>query len=174
MENISQSLYDAIENLPDDELDMLDKVADGSKGVVFDTENPEARKTLPTERPHSASGRLGLSVLSENSFQEQVRTYAGVDANGLGAGGTENVFGRPKKVEPGVMFEKRAQEEVIQQLYDIAGINLEKVASYETELDLLTKVASETLAEMNDLEKIASELAAITAEMFIQNLNEYM
>jgi len=199
MANANSPLMDILNSLPDDELDMIEKNAYDSNTVVTNTENSEVKRRLgidpekvesagdltntensearrknPVEREHISKGQLGLSVLSNNKFQEDVRTLSNVSPNRSEFGSTENVSTGPKRVEPGVMFEKRAAEEAIEALYAISGVNLEKVASYDTEVDTLLKVASETIESVNDLEKVAEELAVRTADIFIEIISEVM
>lgn len=164
-------LNDILESLSDEETSMIEKVATDANALK-NTENKEASKKVPTETPKKTEGKLGLSVLGKNKHEEDVLDFNHVAANGQDGQGTENISPKKPPVEPGVMFEKKASSEVLESLYEAAGVDLRKVASEETQEDMLVKVAMETLEELNDLEKIAEEIADKITDRIVANLNE--
>ncbi len=169
MSNNTSLLKDILFSLDDEETSMIEKTATDANAVTK-TENSEAAKKIPTETPHKSEKKLGLSVLGKNKFQDDIRTLAGVEANKRDKQGTEDVKVKMPPAEPGIVFEKRASADVIEQIYEAAGVNLEKIASEENTNDMLLKIAEDTLIEMQDLEKVADALAEETANRFIAKL----
>jgi len=162
-------LKDILGGLSEEDNDVIEKVATDANALKS-TENKEAVKKVPTQVPSKSEGKLGLGALKKNTHEEDVRDFNNVTPNGQDKQGTENISPKNPPVEPGVMFEKKASEEVLNALYDAAGINLEKIASEDTQHDVLLKVASETLEELNDLEKVAEEIADKITDRIISNL----
>ena len=166
MSNNTDILSDILNSLGDEESEMIEKTATDAN-VLTNTENSEASKKIPSEKPHSSEKKLGLSILNKNKYQDDIRTLAGIEANKRDNAGTENISPKKMPVEPGLVFEKKASAEVIADIYAASGIDLEKVASEDTQNDMLLKMAEDTLAEFQDLEKIAEVLAEATAEKFM-------
>ena len=171
MSDKTELLQSILSSLDETENDMIEKIATEAN-TITNTENPEARKSVPTQKPTKSEGKLGLSVLSKNKYEEDVRKYDGVEANKQDKNGTENISPKMPPAEPGVMFEKKASDEAIAAIYEAAGIELSKVASADEEVDMLIKVAEDTMAELQDLEKIAEEMAELTADKFIKIIRE--
>ncbi len=162
-------LKDILGGLSEEDNSVIEKVATDANALKS-TENKEAVKKVPTQVPTKKEGKLGLGVLGKNKHEEDVRNFDNVTPNGRDGKGTEDLKVKKPPVEPGLMFEKKASADVLGALYEAAGIDLEKVASEETQNDVLLKVASETLEELNDLEKVAEELADKITDRIIANL----
>lgn len=171
MSDKTSLLQDILFSLDDDDTQMIEKTATDAN-TLKNTENSEAVKKVSTEAPHKSEKKLGLSVLGKNKFQDDIRTLAGVEANKRDKQGTEDINVNKPSVEPGLVFEKKASEDVISTIYEAAGVDLQKVASEENIDDMLLKVAEDTLAEMQDLEKVAEALAEETANRFIAKLEQ--
>lgn len=163
-------LKDILGNLSDEEAGAIEKVATDANALKT-TENKEAVKKVPTQVPHKSEGKLGLGILGKNKHEEEVLNFDKVTPNSSDGQGTENIKPKNPPVEPGVMFEKKASADVLNALYEIAGVDLNKVASEDAEQNTLLKVAEETLAELNDLEKVAEELADKITDRIISNLS---
>jgi hypothetical protein len=173
MSDKTELLQDILSSLDENENGMIEKLATDAN-ALSNTENPEARKKVPTQVPTKSEGKLGLSVLSKNKHEEDVRKYDGVSANKPDGQGTENISPKTPPAEPGVMFEKRAADEAISAIYEAAGLDLQKVASTDAEMDMLLKVAEDTMNELQDLEKVAEAMAEATAKRFIEIINEQL
>jgi len=167
----TELLQDILGSLSTEENEMIEKTAEAKNGLKS-TENKEAAKRIPTETPKKKEGKLGLSVLGKNKHEEDVLNFDHVSANGSDGKGTEDIKVKKPKVEPGLVFEKKASADVLGALYEAAGVELEKVASEETQHDALLKVAAETLQELNDLDKVAEEIADKAADRFLARLSE--
>ena len=165
----TEILNDILDSLSDEESTMIEKTATDA-GSLKNTENKEAAKKLPTETPSKTEKKLGLGALGKNKHEEEVLNFDKVKANGQDGQGTENISPKLPPAEPGTTFEKRASADVLGALYEAAGVDLAKVASEETENDLLVKVAKETLDELADLEKVAEELADKITDRIMHNL----
>ncbi len=166
MTNKTDILQDILFSINDDEQQELDKIATDANTVTT-TENSEAVKTIKKETPHKAERTLGLASLKTDSFQDDIRTLANIQPNKKDGLGTENISIKKQPVEPGSVFEKKASERVIAEIYEAAGVDLTKTASEEHGEDMLLKVAEQTLAEMQDLDKVAESLAEATADKFM-------
>ncbi len=164
-------LKDILGNLSDDETSTIEKVATDANALKT-TENKEASKKIPTQVPTKKEEKLGLGALKKNTHEEDVLNFNHVSPNGQDKEGTENISPKLPPAEPGTVFEKRASEEVLDALYAAAGVDLSKVASEDTENSLLLKVAEETLLELNDLEKVAEELADKITDRILSNLDK--
>jgi hypothetical protein len=171
MSNKSEILSSILDSLSEDEVGTIEKTATDAN-ALSNTENPEARKKVPSQSPTKKEGKLGLGVLKNNTYEEDVKDFNHVSPNGQDGQGTENISPKKTPVEPGVMFEKKASADVLNALYDAAGVDLRKVASEETQEDLLVKVAAETLEELKDLEKIAEEIADKITDKIMSNLEQ--
>jgi hypothetical protein len=158
-------------SLGEEETEMIEKTATDAN-TLSNTENPEARKKLPIDKPTKKEGKLGLSILSKNTHEDTIKRFDGVEANKPDGKGTEDISPKKPPVEPGVMFEKKASDEAIAEIYEAAGIDLSKVASDGAEEEVLLKVAEDTMNELKDLEKVAEVLAEVTAEKFMKIIGE--
>ena len=167
MKNRTSRLQEILKSLPEEELDLIEKTAEGKKNVNDNTENNKARKSVKPEPQTKSEGRIGLSAV----LGQKTESYHSVVDSGQSPkspGTTENVSAKPSSVEPGVMFEKKASADVLNALYEAAGLELQKVASDSgSPDDALLKIASEAIDDMRNLEKIAEDLAEATAEKFI-------
>jgi len=163
-------LRDILGNLSEEETGTIEKVATDANALKS-TENKEAVKKVPAETPKKSEGKLGLGILGKNKHEEDVLNFDKVTPNSPDGQGTENIKPKKPPVEPGVMFEKKASADVLDALYEAAGVDLRKVASEEAEENTLLKVAEETLAELHDLEKVAEALADKITDRIIENLN---
>ena len=171
MSDKTEILSSILDSLNDEESSLIEKTATDAN-VLSNTENPEARKKVPSESPKSSEGKLGLSVLSKNKHEDDIRRYDGVSANKPDHQGTEDISPKKPPVEPGVMFEKKASDETIAAIYEASGIDLSKTASEGIVEDVLLKVAEDTMMELQDLEKVAEVLAEVTADKFIKIIDE--
>jgi len=162
-------LKDILGGLSDGEASVIEKTATDA-GALKTTENKEASKKIPSETPSKTEKKLGLGALKVNTHEEDVLNFDHVSANGQDKQGTENITPGKLPVEPGVVFEKKASADVLGALYEAAGLDLSKVASESTAEETLIKVAHETLSELNDLEKIAEDIADKITDRIIQNL----
>ena len=162
-------LKDILGGLSEEETSVIEKTATDA-GALKNTENKEAVKKLPIETPSKTEKKLGLGALKQNTHEEEVLNFDGVAANGQDGLGTENISVKKQPVEPGTVFEKKASQDVLGALYEAAGLDLRKVASEDTEEELLFKVASETLSELNDLEKMAEDMADKITDRILSNL----
>lgn len=170
MDQKTELLQDILSSLSPDETTTIEKTAEAKNGLKS-TENKEAVKKIPTDTPTKSEGKLGLSGLKKNTHEEDVLNFDGVAANKSDKKGTEEIAVKLPKAEAGVTFEKRASEDVLGALYDAAGVDLAKVASEETQEDVLMKVAAETLQELGDLDKIAEEIADKAADRFMARIS---
>jgi len=169
MSEKTKILRDILGSLSDEENETISKFATDAN-ALRSTENKEAVKKVPTESPKKSEGRLGLGVLNKNKHEEEVLDFDNVSPNSTDGQGTENINPSKPPVEPGVMFEKKASADVLNALYEAAGVDLGKVASEDVKENTLLKVAEETLAELNDLEKVAEELADKITARILNNL----
>ena len=163
-------LKDIIGSLSDEETTMIEKTATDANALK-NTENSEASKKIPTETPKKKEGKLGLSVLGKNKHEDAILDFNHVTANKQDKKGTEDIKVKLPRTEAGVTFEKRASEDVLAALYSAAGVDLSKVASEDTQEDLLMKIAAETLQEIGDLDKIAEDIADKAADRFIARIS---
>ncbi len=166
MSEKTELLGEILDSLTSDEKIELEKTATDA-GANKNTENSEAAKKIPSEVPHKSEKKLGLSVLGKNKHEDDIRTLADVEANKKDGQGTEDIKVKKQPVEPGLVFEKKASAEVIDSIFGAAGVDLSKVASADVQNDMLLKVAEDTLLEMQDLDKVAQELAESTADRFM-------
>lgn len=162
-------LKDILSGLTDEDSSMIEKVA-ADANALKNTENKEASKKAPTETPSKTEKKLGLGALKQNTHEEEVLDFNDIEANKQDGQGTENISPKLPPAEPGTVFEKRASADVLEALYDAAGIDLAKVASEETQENVLLKVAAETLSELQDLEKIAEDIADKITDRILLNL----
>lgn len=174
MNEKSSMLSGILDNLSDDENELFEKTATDN-GSVKNTETPGTGKSIPEDKPSSSEAKLkvpGLGKLQKEIFHE-VPTVTTVKDGGS----TENVSEKPKKVEPAVMFEKKASADILESLLETAGLSsevgLDKVASADEE-DGLLKIAYDTISEMEDLEKVADDMAHRAADTFLAIVAEKM
>lgn len=157
-------------SLNDDENQMIEKIATNDNSII-NTETPGTGKKAPVQASSSAEKKLssvGLAGLQKELFHE-VPTVSGAKKDGGLTGNGEQM---PKKVEPGTTFEKKASSAILSDLFKQAGIegqDLEKNASTQEENGLL-KIAFDTIEEMNDLEKVADDMAERAADKFLDIL----
>ena len=174
MNDKSNMLGDILDTLNEEDATMIEKTAETFAGGMK-TENKEACKKAPVDASTSVEKKLkvgGLSGLQKEMFHE-VPSVPGPKSDG---GTTENEGQKPKKVEAGLTFEKKASADILETLLESAGIDgadLDKTASAE-ETDGLLKIAHDTINEMNDLEKVADDMAERAATKFMAIISEKM
>ena len=164
-------LKDILGGLTDEDNSVIEKVATDANALK-NTENKEASKKIPTETPSKQEKKLGLGALKQNTHEEEVLDFNDTPSNKMDGQGTENISPKLPPAEPGTVFEKRASEDVLGALYDAAGVDLSKVASEETQENVLLKVAAETLEELKDLDKIAGDIADQITDRIFANLEQ--
>ncbi len=170
MSNKTNMLNDILGNLEDSEQSVIEKVAVANTSIT-NTETPGTGKKAPVDAPTHKEKKLGLGGLSglQKELFHEVPTVGGSKSDG---GTTGNDEKKPSKVEPGLTFEKKASSDILGTLMDSAGMeygDLGKEASAQED-DGLLKIAFDTIGEMNDLEKVADDMAERAATKFFQIL----
>ena len=170
MNTKTNMLNGILSNLHDDEQNVIEKVAVANTSIT-NTETPGTGKKAPTDEPTKTEKKAtlgGLAGLQKELFHD-VPVVGGKKTDGGITGNEEKM---PAKVEPGTTFEKKASADILGQLMASAGIDssdLSKEASAD-ENDGLLKIAFDTIDEMNDLEKVADDMAERAASKFFEIL----
>jgi len=138
------------------------------------TENPEAVKKIPVDKPTSV-----ISKLKERSFHNQATYTEDLhEINNVGGGPNTS----PEMVYPKLSTDKEtnitklahSSDEIVSLIRE-AEQELNKKASVdETNISyFLEKTAAETIAEINDLEKTAEEFGTMVARAFLSEIGRY-
>ena len=121
MSEKNELLQNILDSLGDSEQELIEETATDAGGLT-NTENKEAKKSIPKESPKVSEGKLGLSVLSKSKHEEDILNFNGVEANKPDGQGTENISPKSMPTEPGTVFEKKASDETISRFF-ISRIN---------------------------------------------------
>ena len=172
MSERKKAFSDIIDSITTEESGVVDELKksaiEAPIGLTGLTENVKP-KTLPSEVP--TGGLSSLKYPGKSAVvDDDVNTFDNVPV-GTGTPGQENIKVPKIPIDNSGLLSKKAA--IHNQLSELVGFDLQKVASEDEQVAFLEKVAQEVLLDTeSDLNKQAIDLAHVMADAFIDKIQE--
>ena len=133
----------------------------------FATENPNSVKHIPVERPKTLSQKLVAKPMPQYESEHHIN----YQDDSLGKFQDPGMKLPTEKIVDTTMIKTASADELLGILHQVSGELVKTASTNNDDIEnFLTKVAYDTLEEVEGLEKVASELGRQAAVAFLEEL----